>query len=88
MLFTHEVLLDSLSVELSDPPSLWSFLPVHCPCWLFLSSIESVSPESLSPSCSYNEVLYLVADSMVNVVLVEVLGALPLPLPLFCGVCG
>ena len=88
MLCTDEALLDLLSLELSDPLSLGSFPPVRCLCLLYLPSLLSLSPESLSPSCCCDEVPFLVADSVLNVVLVEVLGALPLPLPLFRGVCG
>ena len=88
MLFTDEVLLDPLPLELSDPLSLSSFLPVRCAWWWFLSSLVVLSPESLSPSCCCNEVPCSVADSVVNVVLVEVLGAPPLPLPVFRGVYG
>ena len=87
ILLTNEVLLDPLLLELSDPLSSGSFPPVHCLCW-FLSFLVSLSPESLSTSCCCHEVPCSVADSVVNVVLVEVLDALPLPLPLFCGVCG
>ena len=88
MLFTNEVLLDPLSLELSELLSLGSFLPVRCPCWLFLSSLVYLVPESLSTSCCCEKVPCSVTDSVVNNVLVEVLGTLPLPLPLFHGVYG
>ena len=87
MLFTDEVPLDPLSLELSDPLSSGLFPPVRCPCWLFLTSLVSLSPESLSPSCCCDKVCCSVADLMVNVVLVEVLDALLLRLPLFRGDC-
>ena len=87
MLLADEVLQDPLSLEPFDPPSLQSFQPIRCSCCLFLSSLVFSSPQSLSPSCRCNEVPCSVADLVVNVVLVEVLGALLLPLPLFHGVC-
>ena len=86
MLFANEVLEDLQLLELSDPLSSGSFLPVRCPCWLFLSSLVYLVPESLSTSCCCEKVPCSVADSVVNNVLVEVLGTLPLPLPLFHGV--
>ena len=86
MLCTDEALLDPTLQELPDPLSLGSFQPAHCPCCLFISSLVFSSPESLSSS-SCDEVPCLVADSVMNVNLVEVLGALLRPLHLFCGVC-
>ena len=81
MPFTDEVQLDPLSLVLPDPLSSGSFPPAHGPCCLFLSSLVSLSPESLSASCCCDEVPFSVADSVVNVVMVKVLGALLLPLP-------
>ena len=88
MLLTDKVLLDLLSLELPDTLSSRLFPPICCACWLFLSSFLSLSPEFLSPSCYCNEVPCSVADSVVNIILVEVLTALLVPLPLFHGVCG
>ena len=71
MLFNDEVLLDPLSLELSDPLSSGLFLPARCSCWLFLSSLVSLSAESLSTSCCCDEVAFSVADLVMNIVLVE-----------------
>ena len=87
MLLTDEVLLDPLLHELYYQLSSALFPPVRCPGWLFLSSLVSLSPESLSPSCCCDKVPCSIADSLVNVVLVEVLGALPLQLRLFHRAC-
>ena len=72
MLFANEVLEDLQLLELSDPLSSGSFPPVCCPCWLFLSSLVSVSRESLCTSCYCAELPFSVTDSVVNVDLVEV----------------
>ena len=88
MLLTDEVLSDALSLELSDPLSSVSFPPVSCAYWLFLYSLVLLSRESLSPSYCHDEVHYAVADSVVDVVLVGVPSALPLPLPLFRRGCS
>ena len=83
ILLIDKALLDALSLELSN--LLWSgsFSPVSYLRWLFLSFLASWSPESLSPSCCSNKVSCSVADLVVNIVLIEVLGALLLSLPLF-----
>ena len=89
ILLNDEVLLDPLSLELSDLVLLALFPSVYCLCWLFLFSFVSLSPKSLSPSCCYDKVSYSAVDSVVNIVLVDVLSALPLhlPLPFICRVC-
>ena len=87
MLLSNKALLDQLLLELSHPLLSRSFPPVCCCYRLFLSSLVSLSTKSLSSSCSCDEVPYSVADLVVNIVLVEVLGSLPLPLPLFHRAC-
>ena len=46
MLVTDEVLENPLLLEVSDPPSSGSFLPIPCPCWSFLSSLVFSSRDS------------------------------------------
>ena len=82
MVLTNIVLLDSLLLELSDPLSSVSCPPVHCASLLVLSSAISLYGKSLSPSSCCDHVPYSVADSAANVVLVEVIVAMPQPLPL------
>ena len=88
MLFTDEVLLDPLSLELSDALLSMLFPLLHCTCWSFLSSLLSLLSESWFSDCCCDGVSFVVADSVVNYILVEVLGALQLRLPCVRRVCG
>ena len=87
ILLDDEELLDTLSLALSDSLLSWSFPPVRCACWLFLSSLASLLPKSLSVSCCCDEGSGSIANLVLNFVFDKVLNALLLPLPLFCGVC-
>ena len=88
MLLSDEVLLEPLLLEVSDPLWSGSFPLVRCACWLFLSSRVFLSPKSVSTSSCYDHVPCSVANSVVNVVMFELLGALLLRLFLFRGDCG
>ena len=83
-----EVLQDPLLLEAFDPLLSGSCLPLHCLCWLFPSTLVSLSPKSLSASYCCHKVPGLVADIVVNITFVEILGTLLLPLHSFRIVNG